>query len=117
MSSQSQIIAALGRPFDLGMLYDRRSEKLILGKTLWSPDHLSQAVTTITKPYTNSEVLAEDTIDDKASALNIEASLKLSFLGGLVNVQGAAKYLDDRKISTQEEDRENALQNVWRFQN
>ena len=100
MSSQSQIIAALGRPFDLGMLYDRRSEKLILGKTLWSPDHLSQAVTTITKPYTNSEVLAEDTIDDKASALNIEASLKLSFLGGLVNVQGAAKYLDDRKIST-----------------
>ena len=100
MSSQSQIIAALGRPFDLGMLYDRRSDKLILGKTLWSPDHLSQAVNTITRPYTNSEVLAEDTIDDKASALNVEASLKLSFLGGLVNVQGAAKYLDDRKTSS-----------------
>ena len=99
MSSQSQIIPALGRPFDLGMLYDRRSEKLILGKTLWSPDHLGQAVNTITKPYTNSEVLAEDTIDDKTSALNIEASIKLSFLGGLVNVQGAAKYLDDRKTS------------------
>ena len=100
MASQSQIIPALGRPFDLGMLYDRRSEKLILGKTLWSPDHLGQAVKTITKPYTNSEVLAEDTIDDKTSALNIEASIKLSFLGGLVNVQGAAKYLDDRKTSS-----------------
>ena len=100
MSSQGQIIPALGRPFDLGMLYDRRSEKLILGKTLWSPDHLGQAVNTITKPYTNSEVLAEDTIDDKASALNIEANIKLSFLGGLVNVQGAAKYLDDRKTSS-----------------
>ena len=100
MSSQGQIIPALGRPFDLGMLYDRRSEKLILGKTLWSPDHLGQAVNTITKPYTNSEVLAEDTIDDKASALKIEASIKLSFLGGLVNVQGAAKYLDDRKTSS-----------------
>lgn len=100
MALQSQIIPALGRPFDLGMLYDRRSEKLILGKTLWSPDHLGQAVRTITKPYTNSEVLAEDTIDDKTSALNIEASLKLSFLGGLVNVQGAAKYLDDRKTSS-----------------
>lgn len=99
MSSQGQIIPALGRPFDLGMLYDRRSEKLILGKTLWSPNHLDQAVNTITKPYTNSEVLAEDTIDDKTSALNIEASIKLSFLGGLVNVQGAAKYLDDRKTS------------------
>ena len=100
MALQSQLIPALGRPFDLGMLYDRRSEKLILGKTLWSPDHLGQAVRTITKPYTNSEVLAEDTIDDKTSALNIEASLKLSFLGGLVNVQGAAKYLDDRKTSS-----------------
>ena len=100
MSSQSQIIPALGRPFDLGMLYDRRSDQLIIGKTLWSLDHQGQAVNTITKPYTNSEVLAEDTIDDKTSALNIEASLKLSFLGGLVNVQGAAKYLDDRKTSS-----------------
>ena len=100
MSSQSRIIPALGRPFDLGMLYDRRSEKLILGKTLWSPDHLIQAVNTITKPCTNSEVLAEDTIDDKTSALNIEANIKMSFLGGLVNVQGAAKYLDDRKTSS-----------------
>ena len=100
MSSQSQIIPALGRPFHLGMLYDRRSDQLIIGKTLWSLDHLSQAVNTITKPYTNSEVLAEDTIDDKTSALNIEASIKLSFLGGLVNVQGAAKYLDDRKTSS-----------------
>ena len=100
MSSQSRIIPALGRPFDLGMLYDRRSEKLILGKTLWSAYHLGQAIKTITKPYTNSEVLAEDTIDHKTSALNIEASIKLSFLGGLVNVQGAAKYLDDRKTSS-----------------
>ena len=100
MSSQSRIIPALGRPFDLGMLYDRRSDQLIIGKTLWSLDYLSRAVNTITKPYTNSEVLAEDTIDDKTSALNIEASIKMSFLGGLVNVQGAAKYLDDRKTSS-----------------
>ncbi|XP_068713617.1 uncharacterized protein [Montipora foliosa] len=100
MSGRRHDIPTLGRPFDLGMLYDRRSEKLILGKTLWSPDHLSQAVRTITKPYTNTEVLAEDTIDDKTSALNVEASLKLSFLGGLVNVQGAAKYLDDIKTSS-----------------
>ncbi|XP_067048130.1 neoverrucotoxin subunit alpha-like [Acropora muricata] len=100
MSSQNDTIQTLGRPFDLGMLYDRRSEKLVLGKTLWSPNHLSQAVNTIARPYTHSEVLAEDTIDDKLNALNIKASLKLSFLGGLVSVQGAAKYLDDRKEST-----------------
>ena len=100
MSSQSQIIPALGRPFDLGMLYDRRSDQLIIGKTLWSLDHQGQAVNTITKPYTNSEVLAEDTIDDKTSALNIKGGIKLSLLWGLINVQGAAKYLDDRKTSS-----------------
>ena len=100
MSSQSQIIPPLGRPFDLGMLYDRRSDQLIVGKTLWSLDHLGQAVNTITKPYTNSKVLAEDTIDDKTSGLNIKGGIKLSLICGLVNVQGAAKYLDDRKTSS-----------------
>ena len=100
MSSQSQIIPSLGRPFDLGMLYDRRSDQLIIGKTLWSLDHLGQAVNTIIKPYTNSEVLAEDTIDDKTSALNIKGGIKLSLIWGLVDVQGAAKYLDDRKTSS-----------------
>ncbi|XP_068714302.1 uncharacterized protein [Montipora foliosa] len=100
MSGQSHIMPALGRPFDLGMLYDRRSEKLILGKTLWSPDLLSQAVNVIPTPYTNSEVLTGDTIDDRALALDVEANLKLSFLGGLVDVRGAAKYLDDRKTSS-----------------
>ena len=100
MSLQGKMIPAMGRPFDLGMLYDRRSEKLILGKTLWSAYHLGQAIKTITKPYTNSEVLAEDTIDDKTNALSIEGGIKLSFLAGLVNVQGAAKYLVDRKTSS-----------------
>ncbi|XP_068758331.1 uncharacterized protein [Montipora capricornis] len=100
MSRRKHIIPALGRPFDLGMLYDRRSEKLILGKTLWSPDCLSEGVNIVTKPYTNSDILTEDTIDDKTSALNVEASLKLSFLGGLVDLQGAAKYLGDRKTSS-----------------
>jgi hypothetical protein len=93
------MISALGRPFGLGMLYDRRSDKLILGKTLWSPDHLNAASKTILAPCTNSEVFTENAIEDKASALNIEASLKLSFLSGLVNVEGAAKYLNDTKTS------------------
>ncbi|CAB4014712.1 uncharacterized protein LOC110055875 isoform X2 [Paramuricea clavata] len=95
----SKMISALGRPFDLGMLYDRRSDKLILGKTLWSPDHLNAARNIIPRPFTNSEVFMENAIEDKASALNIEASLKLSFLSGLVNVEGAAKYLNDTKTS------------------
>ena len=93
------MISALGRPFDLGMLYDRRSDKLILGKTLWSPAHLNAARNTIPMPFTNSEVFTENAIEDKTSALKIEASMKLSFLSGLVDVEGAAKYLNDTKTS------------------
>ncbi|XP_028408061.1 uncharacterized protein LOC114530661 [Dendronephthya gigantea] len=95
----AKTISAVGRPFALGMLYDRRSEKLILAKTLWSPDHLKAALDTRPQPFTNSEVFTENTVEDKTSALDIEASLKLSFLSGLVNVEGAAKYLNDTKTS------------------
>lgn len=72
-------ISALGRPFKLGMIYDRRSEKLVFKKTLWSYQHLNKAVTTDRQPYTNSDVFVESSIDDKINALNIEAVLKLVF--------------------------------------
>ena len=45
------------------------------------------------------EVLAEDSIHAKTSSLDIDAHLKLSFLGGLVKVGGAAKFLDDKRTS------------------
>ncbi|XP_028408015.1 uncharacterized protein LOC114530621 [Dendronephthya gigantea] len=92
-------ISAVGRPFGLGMLYDRRSDRLILSKTLWSQKHLNAAVETSHQPFTNSKVFTENTVEDKTSALDIEASLKLSFLSGLVKVEGAAKYLNDTKKS------------------
>ncbi|XP_028407935.1 uncharacterized protein LOC114530563 [Dendronephthya gigantea] len=92
-------ISAVGRPFGLGMLYDRRSDKLIPAKTLWSHNHLNAAVDTRPQPFTNSKVFTENTVEDKTSALDIEASLKLSFLSGLVTVEGAAKYLNDTKKS------------------
>ena len=93
------MVSALGRPFDLGTLYDRRSDKLIPGITLWSPDNLAAARKTTPQPYTHTEVFTENAIEDKAHALKIEAGLKLSFLSGLVTVEGAAKYLNDTKTS------------------
>lgn len=89
----------LGRPFQLGMLYDCRSDRPILGMTLWDADVLKKA--TSSKPQTASDfkVIAEDSISEKTTSMDISASLKLSLLGGLVKVEGSAKYLDDRKSS------------------
>uniref|UniRef100_A0A673KJT9 Verrucotoxin subunit beta-like n=1 Tax=Sinocyclocheilus rhinocerous TaxID=307959 RepID=A0A673KJT9_9TELE len=91
--------AALGRPFQLGMLYDCRKDALIPGITLWDPEKLQQSLRTRPQINTDFKVTASDSIEDKSSLLNIDGSLKLSLLGGLVSVTGAAKYLNDTKKS------------------
>ncbi|XP_073688368.1 cytolytic toxin-beta-like [Garra rufa] len=91
--------AALGRPFQLGMLYDCRKDALIPGVTLWDPEKLQQSIRTRPQINTDFKVTASDSIEDKSSLMNINGSLKLSVLGGLVNVTGAAKYLNDTKKS------------------
>ncbi|XP_028286148.1 LOW QUALITY PROTEIN: neoverrucotoxin subunit alpha-like [Parambassis ranga] len=45
------------------------------------------------------EVSSSYSFESKSSLLDIETSLKASFLGGLVEVGGSAKYLNDNKTS------------------
>ncbi|KAI2666730.1 Cytolytic toxin-alpha [Labeo rohita] len=91
--------AALGRPFQLGMLYDCRKDELIAGIRLWNKEQLQQ--NSCFRPQINTDftVTASDSITDKSNLLNIEGKLNLSVLGGLVQVSGAAKYLKDTKTS------------------
>ncbi len=92
-------MACLGRPFRLGMLYDCRNDMLVPGMTLWNDQTLKDFIQSEPQVGSDFEVIAEDNLESKASKLNVNASLKLSFLGGLVEVSGSAKYLDDRKSS------------------
>ncbi|XP_067237227.1 interferon-induced very large GTPase 1-like isoform X1 [Chanodichthys erythropterus] len=91
--------AALGRPFQLGMLYDCRKDELIPGFRLWSKDQLQQNISTHSQINTRFNVTASDSIQDKSKILNIDGGLKLSLLGDLIHVSGAAKYLKDTKTS------------------
>ncbi|XP_067395434.1 stonustoxin subunit alpha-like, partial [Emydura macquarii macquarii] len=90
---------ALGRPLQLGMLYDCRSDMFIPGITLWSIEALKRDVETMPKHNTEFQIIASDTIEDKASALSLSASLKASVLGGMVEVGGSAAFLNDTKKS------------------
>ncbi|XP_033991875.1 uncharacterized protein LOC117487295 [Trematomus bernacchii] len=92
-------VAALGRPFSLGMLYDCRNDSLVPGMTLWDRDDLKNHIGESAQSYNDCDIVASESIEDKSSALNVEASLKASFLCGLVNVGGSAKYLNDSKTS------------------
>ncbi|XP_070783146.1 neoverrucotoxin subunit beta-like [Enoplosus armatus] len=97
MSSDILVVAALGRPFTIGALYDARQDKLIPGFTLWDDDVLKENTVDCPQPSSVFEIIASDSIDDKSSLLDVEASLKASFLGGLIEVGGSAKYLNDTK--------------------
>ncbi|XP_078272509.1 stonustoxin subunit beta-like [Rhinoraja longicauda] len=95
-------LSALGRPFQLGMLYDCRSDSLIPGITLWDLKTLQSNLDRRDQPSTEIHIISSDSMEKKATALNVSASLKASFLGGLVEVKGSAKYLNDTKESKQQ---------------
>ncbi|XP_030257794.1 uncharacterized protein LOC115572117 [Sparus aurata] len=88
---------ALGRPFNLGMLYDCRNEKFIPGMTLWDHDDLVKHVGERPQNYNGVKIDASESIQDKCSALNVEGSVKASLFCGLLSVGGSAKYLHDYK--------------------
>ncbi|KAG8127292.1 hypothetical protein E2320_014218 [Naja naja] len=93
------VTPALGRPFQLGMLYDCRKDELIPGVTLWEYKSLQKDLTIKPQPNTGMEIITSDSIDDKTSALDVSANIKASFLGGLIEVWGSAKYLHNTKKS------------------
>uniref|UniRef100_A0A8C1FDG9 SPRY-associated domain-containing protein n=1 Tax=Cyprinus carpio carpio TaxID=630221 RepID=A0A8C1FDG9_CYPCA len=57
-----------------------------------------------TRPQLMTDVKfsSSDSLSSKSSLLDVNASLKASFLGGLVEVGGSAKYLHDTKTSNQQ---------------
>uniref|UniRef100_A0A3Q0T5Q7 B30.2/SPRY domain-containing protein n=1 Tax=Amphilophus citrinellus TaxID=61819 RepID=A0A3Q0T5Q7_AMPCI len=97
MASDQMEVAALGRTFALGMLYNARSDKLNTDFTLWDSETIKKNSTRQNQTSSAYEITASDSITSKASLLDVSASLKASFLGGLVEVGGSASYLNDNK--------------------
>lgn len=93
-------LPCLGRPFQLGMLYDCRNDSLVPGITLWNNKLLNDARSERHQPSSGFEIIAEDTTANKMFNLGVEGNLSLSILGGLVSVNGSAKYVDDHKSSS-----------------
>ena len=92
-SIERQSIGAFGT---IGALYDARTDTLegtnLFNKTL--PDTL---VKTIDYAHSKYEIDLNNSQRETFNKLNIEASLRLSLLGGLVDISGSAKYLKQTK--------------------
>ncbi|KAK7944435.1 hypothetical protein WMY93_000163 [Mugilogobius chulae] len=67
------------------------------GLTLWDKKTLEENMRELPQPYTKTEIVASESVSEKASSLGVNAELKASFLSGLVEVGGSAKYLNDNK--------------------
>ena len=87
---------ALGRPFSLGDLYDRTHDVIIQGPKLWSQDQTEQ-YSQVKTHGTRFEVSSSENVLEKMTKLDISASLKASFVSGMVEVSGSAAYLKDQK--------------------
>ncbi|CAG0898896.1 unnamed protein product [Darwinula stevensoni] len=101
MSHQLEI-ASLGRPFQLGSLYDRITDSLVAGVTLWNTATLNKCRQVSETESCETEIIVEDTFQKMTSAFKVDGNLKLSFLLGLVEVSGSGNYLRDRKLSSHE---------------
>lgn len=69
------------------------------GVTLWDAKTLQEKSVEKNQHSSEFEVSASDSTKTKSSLLDVNASLKASFLGGLIEVGGSAKYLNDNKKS------------------
>ncbi|KAK7884344.1 hypothetical protein WMY93_027467 [Mugilogobius chulae] len=67
------------------------------GLTLWDGQELESNMRVTPKPNSEFEIVASESISDKFLSLGVETSLKASLLGGMVTVDGSAKYLKDNK--------------------
>ncbi|KAM4525379.1 stonustoxin subunit alpha-like isoform 1-T2 [Odontesthes bonariensis] len=99
MASGMMEVAALGRPFTIGMLSDAQKEQLIPGVTLWDEKTLQEKIVQTNQHSSQFEIATSDSFEEKSSLLDVDASLKASFLCGLIEVEGSAKYLKDMKKS------------------
>ena len=102
MEGNVLVKTALGRPFVLGMLYDCRTDQLVPSVRLWSEKSMREFTSVTYKPSSNTEMISGDSIGSKSSKMDIDANLKLSFLGGLVSVSGSAKFLHDKTSSSRQ---------------
>jgi len=91
---------ALGRIARLGDLYDAASDRFCAMSMFKErlPTN-SQALTTTDNHNTDSSTTITNTLNDKLHLLDIAAELRLSVLGGLVKLDGSAKYVNEKKKS------------------
>ena len=95
-SSKATKQPALGRPFELGALYNLKDDALIIpGPKLWTEEKLAKSAKTMQRK-SRFEILTSDSLANAQTHFGINSETSLSILGGSIKVSGSAQYLNDR---------------------
>ncbi|XP_035386110.1 uncharacterized protein LOC113589653 isoform X2 [Electrophorus electricus] len=87
-------MAALGRRLDLGMLYDCRCDSVCSDVFLWDESTLSSMKLSLSRPHTDVRILEGESLQERLQALDLNPFLRASVVSGLVEVAGAAAFLN-----------------------
>ena len=68
----------------VGQLYDAKKDQLIPDQFLWKRDEMSIVESNVTNVFFETKI--EESQLDRMNNMDIDASMKLSFMGGLVSV-------------------------------
>ena len=81
------------------MLYDCRRDNYMSDSPVGDPEALAEATTRVPQEMFKVKIIDHDSFVEKANCLEIDNELQLSLLSGLVDVQGAAKFLTAHRSS------------------
>ncbi|XP_030643620.1 neoverrucotoxin subunit alpha-like [Chanos chanos] len=96
-------VAALSRPLNLGMLYDCCSDSFFSDQFLWDEGVISSLRLSLPWPHTDVRVLVGDSLQERFRALDVSLPLRATVLSGLIEVGGAAGYLNHTPRSLQQD--------------
>ena len=98
MDSKKLSRAALGSIASLGDLYDARTDSF-LKISIFNRQIPEETLTLVDNHFSDIQLIHSDSYSEKFNKLNIKADLQVSFLAGLLNLQGSGEYLSDKKAS------------------
>ena len=98
MGDKTIEMAALGRPFTLGSLYDHRTGTILAQKP-WEKVNLEDEtkIQITPLPGTQFSVELSNTIKDRATNLSVSAELSLSLASDSIKISGSAAYASESK--------------------
>ena len=87
----------LGRTICLGCLYYGADDFIATSENFWDPETITNHAEEKKRWNVRGSAIIDQNSLERLNNFHIDASLKLSFLGGLIDVHGSAEYLREQR--------------------